>query len=346
MPAFTLNFRHQIYCSCGPSRRSQRMAEFGPWTRLDYEAAPPQDFEGATEAAPPPSKRATSKGAASRTTATTPTPRVASTVANAGSTNGFGSTAPFGSATSRFSPSMSMAHHVPGHKPHIAGATTARGSKPNTRWVPQALRVEEPAPPPPPPPPPPSSSNSLASDGSSSSRRRAAAATGVGAVVGVGAASFGRPRSAAEELRISRKLRAEISALRDAKLAQLRGEGGGSPDEPEGPCRRPGGAASQRSPRTVGEHASAHHGAASQRSPRTVVSLDGRVLQRCVPVGEHASAHHGAPCPRVLERYVPVGEHVPPVRRYIPLSDAEGAREISMEYAELLAFVAGESRTR
>ena len=319
------------------------MAEFGPWTRLDYEAAPPQDFEGATEAAPPPSKRATSKGAASRTTATTPTPRVASTVANAGSTNGFGSTAPFGSATSRFSPSMSMAHHVPGHKPHIAGATTARGSKPNTRWVPQALRAEEPAPPPPPPPPPPpSTSNSLASDGSSSSRRRAAAATGVGAVVGVGAASFGRPRSAAEELRISRKLRAEISALRDAKLAELRSEGGGSPDELEGPCRRPG-------------------GAASQRSPRTVVSLDGRVLQRCVPVGEHASAHHGASCPREhvppVRRYIGEHasahhgapcprEHVPPVRRYIPLSDAEGAREISMEYAELLAFVAGESRTR
>ena len=294
------------------------MAEFGPWTRLDYEAAPPQDFVGATEAAQPSSKRTTSKGAASRTP-TTPTPRVASTVANAGSTNGFGSTAPFGSATSRFSPSMSMAHHVPGHKPHIAGATTARGSKPNTRWVPQALRVEEPSPEPPPPPPPPPPPSS------SSARLRAAAATGVGAVVG--GSSFGRPRSAAEEQRISRKLRAEISAMRDAKLAELRGEGGGSPDEPAGPCRRPG-------------------GPASQRSPRTVVALNGRVLQRYVPAGEHACAHHGAISPRVLERLVPVGEHVPQVRSYIPFSDAEGAREISMEYASLLAFVAGESRTR
>ena len=190
-----------------------------------------------------------------------------------------------------------MAHHVPGHKPHIAGATTARGSKPNTRWVPQALRVEEPSPEPPPPPPPPPPPSS------SSARLRAAAATGVGAVVG--ASSFGRPRSAAEEQRISRKLRAEISAMRDAKLAELRGEGGGSPDEPAGPCRRPG-------------------GPAAQRSPRTVVALNGRVLQR----------------------YVPVGEHVPQVRSYIPFSDAEGAREISMEYASLLAFVAGESRTR
>ena len=336
MPAFTLNFRHletRPHLSC-PSRRSRRMAEFGPWTRLDYEAAPPQDFEGATEAAQPSSKRTTSKGAASRTP-TTPTPRVASTVANAGSTNGFGSTAPFGSATSRFSPSMSMAHHVPGHKPHIAGATTARGSKPNTRWVPQALRVEEPSPEPPPPPPPPSSS---------SARLRAAATTGVGA------SSFGRPRSAAEEQRISRKLRAEISAMRDATLAELRGEGGGSPDEPAGPCRRPGGPASQRSPRTV----VALNGRVLTTAPsgdacmhaRTVVALNGRVLQRYVPVGEHACAQHGALSPRVLERFVPVGEHVPQVRSYIPFSDAEGAREISMEYASLLAFVAGESRTR
>ena len=317
------------------------MAEFGPWTRLDYEAAPPQDFEGATEAAQPSSKRTTSKGAASRTP-TTPTPRVASTVANAGSTNGFGSTAPFGSATSRFSPSMSMAHHVPGHKPHIAGATTARGSKPNTRWVPQALRVEEPSPEPPPPPPPPPPPSS------SSARLRAAAATGVGAVVG--ACSFGRPRCAAEEQRISRKLRAEISAMRDAKLAELRGEGGGSPDEPAGPCRRPGGPASQRSPRTV----VALNGRVLTTAPsgdacmhaRTVVALNGRVLQRYVPVGEHACAQHGALSPRVLERFVPVGEHVPQVRSYIPFSDAEGAREISMEYASLLAFVAGESRTR
>ncbi len=150
-----------------------------------------------------------------------------------------------------------------------------------------------------PPPEAPPSTSGIATDGSSSARRRAAGP------------SIGRPRSAAEEQRLSRKLRAEISAMRDAKLAALRET---APDELESRGHRPS-------------------SAAGQRSPRTVVGLDGRVLQRAPPPPGDRGDENAPPGPPSL------GDDA-------CVRGSGREKEISLEYADLLAFVAGESRTR
>jgi len=254
---------------------------FGPWPKAAYESAG-NECAAAAEAAPassrPPNKQRTPRMAA------------ASACANAGSTNGYGSQAPFGSATSRFSPSMSMAHHVPNHKPMLANATTARGSKPNKRWVPPTLREEDVKEVKAPEKKATSATHGAQSSGSVSARKRSG-----------GGGTMARPRSAGDEQRISRQLRAEITEMRDAKLRALREaqeaeEGGGG-----------------RRPTSAGRIV----------SPRTVVGLDGRILRHAMPA--HA-LEHDDPGGSPMER----GEE----------------REISMEYASLLEFVAGESRRR
>ena len=255
----------------------------GPWPKSAYE----------TDSSSVTLKVACSTGLPKERTSKTgvQSARTASRVANAGSTNGYGSVAPFGSATSRFSPSMSMAHHIHNHAPALAGPTTAQGTKPNSRWVPPTLREAE-------CPRKDASSASTKSpssenQGSMSARKR-------------DGGLMGRPRSAGEEQRLSRALRAEITEMREQKLRALR--------ETQGTDAGDTGLTTAR-----------------RTSPRTVVGLDGRTILRT----HHPSCTASSP-------HLGHGE----VRGSGPESHEPVEREISLEYADLLAFVAGEARTR
>jgi len=217
-----------------------------------------------------------------------------STVACAGS-NFYGAAAPFGTGVQRFSPSMSMAHHVSHrhHRPEMAGIAPpgrTRSYNPNGKWLPPQLREhDEPA---------------AAKAGKATSPRGSEIRPGSAPTSARG--PDWRPRSAAAGQKVGRELRREITEMREEKLRQMR-EGGPSP------C-----------------------GGSSHPSPRTVVGLDaleGKALGRVVSAASAKrtssatdSLPHGSAEPREHEREV--------------------SREISMEYASLLEFVAGESRRR
>ena len=223
-----------------------------------------------------------------------------STVACAGS-NFYGAAAPFGTGVQRFSPSMSMAHHVSHrhHRPEMAGIAPpdgrTRSYNPNGKWLPPQLREhDEPA-----------------------AARTGKATTPRGSEIRPGSAPTSargpdwRPRSAAVGQKVGRELRREITEMREEKLRQMR-EGGPSP------C-----------------------GGSSHPSPRTVVGLDaleGKALGRVVSAAcaKRTSSATGSLPPGSAETREHHGEHE---REVSP-------REISMEYASLLEFVAGESRRR
>ena len=215
-----------------------------------------------------------------------------STIAQAGS-NFYGADAPFGSGTSRFSPSMSMAHHAQ-RRPQVAGG------KANRKFVPPNLRTTQ------------------GDDGDGEGSVRATTPStdqSSGAVATTPLSSFSsrshrrhldRPPSAIkDEQALGRQLRAEITKLREEKLAALRN---GEPS-PRGAGR----------PRTACGISSApranvvHLEALQQEGARLDELAGGRVKIR-MP----------APCPQHMD----------------------GTREVSMEYASLLEFVAGEARRR
>lgn len=228
-----------------------------------------------------------------------------STLACAGS-NFYGSSAPFGTSVQRFSPSMSMAHHIPTHRPEFTGF--ARGSDrqqrsvPNRQWLPAGLHPEAT-----------DGHGDQARNPSSDTKdgRPGSAASSCTSARGGPQQPGSRPRSARgartalEDQKLGRDLRREITSLREEKL-RLRREGGppnaGVGGQPSTAC------------------------AGARPSPVTVVGLDdpegkaalGRIL------GIHTAASGGR------ENRPPAGEE----------------REISMEYASLLEFVAGESRRR
>lgn len=138
-----------------------------------------------------------------------------STLVNAGS-NFFAADAPFGSGTSRFSPSMSMAHHLAG----AAGAKTSGSgtTKANRKFVPPALRtVQE------------SSTSPDKQDAGKSGTAEPPASTTYSSFSS-GSRRAERPRSAVkDEQARSRALRAEITAMREQKLQAMRDghDGGG-----------------------------------------------------------------------------------------------------------------------
>merc|ERR1719440_2263475 len=61
----------------------------------------------------------------------------ASTLATAGSNTLYANQAPFGTSQSRFSPSMTFAHHVP------SDAKLPRSKQPNRKWMPSSLEDGE-----------------------------------------------------------------------------------------------------------------------------------------------------------------------------------------------------------
>lgn len=221
--------------------------QFGPFSRSKYDLTSdssnvePVDSAAAKQDAASTPRPASSRPSSARPRTKSTIATVGSTVANAGSTNGYGSQAPFGSAQSRFSPSMSMAHHVSHHKPALANPTTSRGTRPNRRWLPKDLQADE--------------------DGEASCAAKThveGAPSKPNAVPQAARCAVARPhsaRSAGEEQRISRQLRAEITAMRDEKLAQLR--------EPDN--RRPV-LAGKPSPRCVVDLEAIHGGSAVLRT--------------------------------------------------------------------------------
>ena len=163
----------------------------GPWAKEDYDAG------------------ANHGGHAPRNPPVAPcVGKTSSTCAAAGSTNGYGIQAPFGSSSSRFSPSMSMAHHVLNHKPIFSAPATSR-SRPNGKWVPHALQEEKEE----------KASAAVGAQESKSACRQQPDERGMSSARRKPAT---RPRSAKEDQRVSRQLRAEITAIREQKLQDLR----------------------------------------------------------------------------------------------------------------------------
>ena len=263
--------------------------------------------------------KATSRGDSTMSKAT---PRGDSMIASAGS-NFYGKAAPFGTSVQRFSPSATFAHHAPKLKPQFSSAT-------NRKWVPRAL-ADQPAaalselkgtP----------VSDRLAGPTEEPPGGRDGASEHSAAVSSSAFSSAStrqrqqqqRPmsaRSARDEQRLSRQLRAEITQMREEKLAAARDArcaNGGSGDG-GGRC-----------------------GTLTPRGPTlTVVGLD-RLDGACHPGDEP------------LARLARVGalrgdENAPPPSRGVRIAGRSGgseSEEISPEYASLLSFVAGEARRR
>jgi len=259
--------------------------------------------------------RAAPSATTPRAPPTTTTPRGDSTIASAGS-NFYGKTAPFGTSVQRFSPSATFAHHSVKQKPQFSSAA-------NRKWMPRALAEQ--------------SAAALSElKGTPVSDRLAGAAddrSGAGdgasehsaAVSSASAFSSSstqqrqrqqRPlsaRSARDEQRLSRQLRAEITQLREEKLAAARaGCAGGA------------------------------NAAASRCGPTAVVALDrldGARLPGDEPLARLARANSSRG-----------DENAPPSQTGVRIAGRSGGGEsdqsISPEYASLLSFVAGEARRR
>lgn len=259
-----------------------------------------------------------------------------STAAIAGSHHSFGQAAPFGSSVSRCSPSATFAHMLPNHtNPHVTPTSSSSLPKhrlPNRKWQPPELSSSERG----------ACSNlgsvmgtpvsdrlaaknhdgaiddSESVDGSTSlSSRKASSVTSAASIRSAAAAERrARPPSAGDEQRLSRRMRDEITRMRDEKLALK--------------------TASQLS------------------TPRDAVLPSSRVPHRSPvqPLGEIARSitWTGKEDPLDALRRMQ-GRHEGTENRVAngnlrPLEASSEAHTMSLERASLLSFIAGEVRRR
>ena len=232
--------------------------------------------------------------------------------------NFYGRAAPFGTSMQRFSPSMSMAHHLPNHTPHVVAQTATTGRSraklPNRRWMPESLRDI----------PDEMDRETLSAHPSGSATTNKSATHGTScdaplpgtlaaaAAAAANAAKRGvsRPRSACEEQHRFRELRREITEMREQKLSALRGsEGASRPSSARGSMHA-------RGTRVVG-----------------LEGLEGQSVSRIVRRVVHPPLACGAAAG--------VDENTE--------ANASASREttaISVTQASLLEFIAGEARRR
>lgn len=291
----------------------------------------------------------------------------ASTTAVGGHSNLYSQPAPFGSGLARFSPSMTFSHHAPKHRPElhdrkanrrwvpnnlrdasasgIAGLATLTGTDASSRLAGSGRRREE-----------------ESDDGQSS---RAPGSTTSTSTSATASSNGGRPKSAKEEQRRFLSLRQEVTALREQKLAALE-EAGERPSTPRTHAATPRVASLARRPGAPASARGAHDanacapGPCGGRGRLTRGGEDGCLIdvsgeeapqkQMVVPLerlevrpGTRPYCNSQEPLERVA-RIVRAGRENQAPR--CPHDSHEARDEISPSYADLLAFVAGEARTR